>query len=73
MTVKLIGRVQVPHPMSPEFGPIPIDQSHVKEFIGTIAERVDADITDADPGSTYWAYDEKKGYVLADTGWQPLV
>lgn len=46
----------------------------VKEFIGTIAEQVDVP-TDADrlgAGSTYWASDEKAGYVWDGTAWQPL-
>ena len=43
-----------------------------KEFIGTKAEQEAVVTTDLGPGSTYWATDEKKGYIWDGTAWQAL-
>jgi len=46
---------------------------NIQEWIGTKAEQEEVSAADLGPGSTYWATDEKEGYVADGTNWQPLV
>lgn len=49
-----------------------VGQKDLCEFIGTAAEMVDVKIDTLAPGSSYWATDEKKGYVFDGETWHAL-
>lgn len=40
-----------------------VGDEELKEFVGTKAEQVDVGTATLAAGSSYWATDEKKGYI----------
>ena len=49
-----------------------VGQKDLCEFIGTAAEMADVGTDTLAPGSSYWATDEKKGYVWDGSAWHAL-
>lgn len=49
-----------------------VGNEELKEFVGTKAEQVDVGTATLAAGSSYWATDEKKGYIWDGTTWQAL-
>lgn len=52
--------------------PIYVGEKDLCEFIGTAAEITEVSIATLAPGSSYWATDEKKGYVWDGSAWCAL-
>lgn len=49
-----------------------VGQEELKEFIGTASEISEVGTINLAPGSSYWATDEKKGYVFDGDTWNAL-
>ena len=49
-----------------------VGQKDLCEFIGTASEMTDVGTNTLAPGSSYWATDEKKGYVWDGETWNAL-
>ena len=49
-----------------------VGNDELKEFIGTKAEQSDINTATLAAGSSYWATDEKKGYVWDGEVWNAL-